>query len=111
MDLGFPLGLEEDISQFLVPKKVPFAAGDVLALFPDGITEAENSQGIRYGLERLCACLQKNYQLPVEDIKRAILTDLKQFIGQQKSYDDITLAIMKKTPETVLVTAGSLRAL
>ena len=43
VDLGFPLGLEEDIADFVAETKVSLNQGDVVALYTDGITEAEIS--------------------------------------------------------------------
>lgn len=96
VDLGLPLGWEADITGFLVAKEVPFGAGDLLALVTDGVTEAENPAGEYYGIERCCACLQKNYLLAAEEIKTALVADIDAFIGSQQRFDDVTIIVLKK---------------
>ena len=55
MDLGFPIGLEENIGDFVSMTSFPFQQGDMIVLFTDGITEAEGETGELYGIERLVA--------------------------------------------------------
>ncbi|HCJ12061.1 MAG: hypothetical protein A2Y14_01005 [Verrucomicrobia bacterium GWF2_51_19] len=95
VDLGFPIGLEEDITHFVKTLKVPFNQGDVAVFYTDGITEAENDNGKMYGLDRLCNCLQTYSELSSTGIKDAIIRDLMLFIRKQRIYDDITLVVVK----------------
>jgi two-component system, sensor histidine kinase ChiS len=95
-DLGFPLGLEEDISPFINEAKVTLNYGDVLVLYTDGITEAENMNREFYGWERLCNIVQTHHQESAEQIRYAVINDVNQYIGQQKVFDDITLIVLKK---------------
>jgi signal transduction histidine kinase/serine phosphatase RsbU (regulator of sigma subunit) len=95
-DLGFPLGLEADISSFINEAKVTLNYGDVLVLYTDGITEAENMNREFYGWERLCNVVQTHHQESAEQIRYAVINDVNQYIGQQKVFDDITLIVLKK---------------
>jgi serine phosphatase RsbU (regulator of sigma subunit) len=94
--LGFPIGLEEEIAQWVAASAVTLEAGDGIVLYTDGITEAENIDGERYGLERLCAVLSRNWQNSSEKIQQAVIEDVMQYIGQQKIYDDVTLVVLKQ---------------
>ncbi|RKZ75657.1 MAG: hypothetical protein DRR19_29175, partial [Candidatus Parabeggiatoa sp. nov. 1] len=96
VDLGFPIGLEEDIADFVAEVKVPLNLGDVVVLYTDGITEAENLQSVLYGLERLCEVVKQNWQRSADEIRQAIITDVRQHIGTQQVYDDITLLVLKQ---------------
>ncbi len=96
VDLGFPIGLEEDIADFVAEVKVPLNLGDVVVLYTDGITEAENLQSVLYGLERLCEVVKQNWQRSADEILQAIITDVRQHIGTQQVYDDITLLVLKQ---------------
>ena len=96
IDLGFPIGLEEDIGDFVSYADVELHPGDVVVLYTDGITEAENTLGVQYGLERLCEVVSRNWQKSAGEIRQAAIDDLRQFIGKQKIYDDITLVIFKQ---------------
>ena len=96
IDLGFPIGLEEDIADFVAQKKVQLNPGDLVVLYTDGITEAENQQGVFYGLERLCEVVKRNWCKSAADIRQAAIADVRQHIGSHKVYDDITLVVLKK---------------
>jgi len=96
IDLGFPIGLDENIAEFVNQITVPLNAGDVVVLYTDGITEAENLEGKMYELERLCEIIQQNWQKTAQEIQQAVIDDVRQFIGKQKVFDDITLLVLKQ---------------
>ncbi len=96
LNLGFPIGLDENISKFLGETSLNLESGDGVVLYTDGITEAENMSHGQYGLERLCEVITHSWELPVEGIKQAIVTDVKQYIGEQEIYDDLTLVVLKQ---------------
>jgi serine phosphatase RsbU (regulator of sigma subunit) len=95
-DLGFPLGLVESIADFVAETQIPLETSEVAVLYTDGITEAENSQGIHYGLDRLCTVVQENWQQSAQDIRQAVIQDLRSHIGIEQVYDDITLVVLKR---------------
>ena len=96
MDLGFPIGLDEDISDWIDHVSVDLEPGDGVVLYTDGITEARNTSKQFYGLERLCEVVSHNWHLSAEQIKQATIDDLREFIGEQKVFDDITLLVLKQ---------------
>jgi serine phosphatase RsbU (regulator of sigma subunit) len=96
IDLGFPIGLEADITDFVANTQVQLNQGDVVVLYTDGITEAENHSGVRYGVERFCEVLGDNWHRSTEEIRQAVVEDVRQHIGKQKVYDDITLLVLKQ---------------
>ncbi len=96
MDLGFPIGLEADIADFIADIEVRLNPGDVSVLYTDGITEAENLGGELYGLDRLIEAVQENCHLPASGIKEAVIEDVRRHIGEQKVFDDITLVVLKQ---------------
>ncbi|MCA1992220.1 MAG: SpoIIE family protein phosphatase [Coleofasciculus sp. S288] len=96
IDLGFPLGLEEDIADFVAETRVQLNPGDIVVLYTDGITEAENMNGVQYSVERLCEVVRQHWQHPASEIKQAVIDDLQQHIGEQTVYDDITLVVIKQ---------------
>ncbi len=95
-DLGFPVGLEPDISSFVATRSLRLAGGDVLILHTDGITEAENPLGELYGIERLCESAARYANDSAELIKTGIIADLMTYIANQKIHDDITLVVVKQ---------------
>jgi|GEM_PF-2300254 len=96
VDLGFPLGLEEDIINFIAHTHLQLHPGDVVVLYTDGITEAENLEQVHYGIERLCNIVSQHWQQSAQDIRQAVIDDVRQHIGTQKVYDDITLLVLKQ---------------
>lgn len=95
IDLGFPVGLEADISPFVATMDLAFGPDDVLILHTDGITEAENEKGDMYGLDRLSACAQEHREKSAKGIAEAVINDVKSHIGNYKVFDDITLVVLK----------------
>ncbi|WP_373530070.1 DAHL domain-containing protein [Nostoc sp.] len=96
MELGFPIGLDWDIAQFIAQTHVQLHSGDVAVLYTDGITEAEDINGVQYGMERLYNVVKNYRQRSVTEIKEAVIRNLRQHIGQQKVFDDITLLVLKQ---------------
>lgn len=96
MDLGFPLALEADITPFVAVAETVLHRGDVVLLYTDGITEGENPNKERYGIDRLKQVLQVSYHSSASQILKAIMDDLMQFIGRQAILDDCTLVVIKK---------------
>ena len=96
INLGFPLGLEEEIADFIGQEQVQLNPGDVVVLYTDGITEAFNINEEQYGLERLCEVVRGNSSLSVQEIKQAVIDDVRRHIGEQKVVDDITLVVLKQ---------------
>lgn len=95
-DLGFPIGLEPDITAFVEQAHVQLCPGDVVVLYSDGVTEAENDLRRQYGLERLCQVASTNRHQTATEIRQAIIHDLQCHIGNHKVYDDITLLVLKQ---------------
>jgi sigma-B regulation protein RsbU (phosphoserine phosphatase) len=96
IDLGFPIGLDEEIADFIASEKMQLNAGDVVVLYTDGITEAMDMNRKQYGIERLCAVAQQNCDRTAREIKQAVIEDVRRHIGTQKVYDDITLVVLKQ---------------
>ncbi|WP_228017303.1 PP2C family protein-serine/threonine phosphatase [Synechocystis sp. LEGE 06083] len=95
-ELGFPLGLEQDISAFVTEREISLNSGDLAVLYTDGITEAMNIKREFYGIERLQAVLSRHrHQTPAE-IRHQAIADLKHFLGDQPQEDDVTLLILKQ---------------
>lgn len=97
IDLGFPVGLEFDISPFVASKTLPFDRDDILVLHTDGVTEAEAPNGELFGFDRLRESAMRHRSGSADSIKRGIINDLMAHIGTQKIHDDITLVVVRHT--------------
>lgn len=96
VDLGFPIGLDSEISPFIAEENILLTSGDIVVLYTDGVTEAENSDGVHYGVNRLCELLSQSWRKSAEAIRQDIINDILRHIDQQKIYDDITLLVLKQ---------------
>lgn len=94
-ELGFPVGLEPDISSYVAVREIRFGRGDYLVLYTDGVTEAANDRGDLYGIERLCQSIVARRDQSAEQISSAAISDLLQFIGTSRIHDDISLVVIK----------------
>ena len=95
-DLGLQVGFVDDIAEFVAQIEITLYIGDVVVLFTDGITEAENMEREEYGIKRLCEVVKQNWQHSAQEIKRVVIEDVRHHIGKQKIFDDITLVVLKQ---------------
>ena len=96
MDLGFPIGLVEEIGEFIAAEEVLLNPGDVVVLYTDGIPEAFDINKAQYGLKRLWQVVVENRHRRAGEIREAVINDVRQYIGAMKVFDDITLVVMKQ---------------
>ena len=96
ISLGFPIGLDVEIADFVAQTQVLLNPGDVVVLYTDGITEAFDINRKLYGLEKLCEVISRNHHLGVEEIRQAVIEDVRRHIGEQKVFDDIALVVLKQ---------------
>ena len=72
--------------------------GDLLAIFSDGVTEAENAAGEQFEASRLSDLLQQHTRLPLGDLIKIVTDHLTQWIHHPETRDDITLVLARKRP-------------
>ena len=96
MDLGFPLALDDDITEFISHISIELQLGDGIVLYTDGIPEAQDIKKKQYGIEQMCEVISQNWHLSAQEIKQAVIDDLRRHIGTQKVFDDITLLVVKR---------------
>ncbi len=69
--------------------------GDVMVLYTDGITEAENTAEEMFGEDRLREAIVRARMLPASGIVAAILESVQAFSGTAPQSDDITLIVIR----------------
>jgi sigma-B regulation protein RsbU (phosphoserine phosphatase) len=74
--------------------ELPFKKGDLLALYTDGIVEAQNDKGEDYSVQRLNKLIVENAQKPVQELMDLCMEDYTRF--RSRDSDDITLLILRK---------------
>jgi phosphoserine phosphatase RsbU/P len=90
---GMAVGALEDAEY--ASGTVAFEPGDVMVLYTDGITEAENASQEMFGEERLCETISRTRTLPAAAIVDAILESVRAFTGATPQSDDITLMVVR----------------
>lgn len=74
---------------------VQLQQGDVLVLYTDGVTEAQNKDGEFYGEDRLVKLLEKENTESSIELRNLIANDVRSFFGEETQYDDMTLVVIK----------------
>jgi serine phosphatase RsbU (regulator of sigma subunit) len=92
---GFPLGLM-DFAEY-DSERLTLNSGDVLLIYSDGVSEANNLAEDEFGLDRLKEVLQKNISRSASGIRDKVESALSDFTGTAPANDDITLVIIKRT--------------
>ena len=74
--------------------EVQLAAGDILILYTDGVTEAENAEGEQFGESRLIETVLAHRHLPVPSLLETIVATVQEFSDGEQA-DDITLVLAR----------------
>jgi serine phosphatase RsbU (regulator of sigma subunit) len=96
VDLGFPIGLDAEIADFIHQVTFDLQPSDGVVLYTDGIPEASDINKVQYGVEKLCEVISENWHKAASEIKDSVIADLRRHIGKQKVFDDITLLVLKR---------------
>ena len=91
--LNIPLAIELDTHYAQLA--IPMAPGDRLFVYTDGIIEAPSPEGESFGLERLKEVLDANTNVPLSELKSAVLKALHKYTENKLTHDDVTLIAME----------------
>jgi sigma-B regulation protein RsbU (phosphoserine phosphatase) len=95
LDAGPALGLvpepEFDRCEF------PLKTGDRFVLYTDGITEARNSIGEDFGVERLAAAIRAHSGATAEQMLDGLLNSVQEFTGRTEAKDDVCVCVIDVT--------------
>ena len=94
---GMPIGIIEHGS--FDQAEAVLAPGDLLMVYTDGLTEAENGGDEEYGTERLRQVVVAQRELPLGGVAAAVDTDLEGFAQGTPFHDDRTLVLVRRRPE------------
>ncbi len=77
--------------------EVELGPGDLVLLYTDGITEAENPDEEEYGNQRLEAVVRRWREDPLPELLRAIDRDLNEFASGVPFADDRTMVVIRRS--------------
>jgi len=90
---GTPLGLFA--ASAFEEEEIALAPGDTLLLFSDGLSEAENSDLLEFGEDRLIASMTGERLRAPDIFLEFLLAAVREFAGSQPQSDDITALIIR----------------
>jgi len=92
LDPGLPIGANAELT--VKEQRLQLAPGDCLVLTTDGVDEGENNLGEAYGKARrdlvLVSCTS------AEEINQALRKSLLEFVGRDRSSDDLTIICLER---------------
>ena len=91
---GLALGVKPDY-QHQYHRGPDTTGGQVIAIGTDGIWEAFDRRGNRYGMQRFRDVIRENASREAAPIVDAVYDDLKRFTYGVKQEDDISLVVVK----------------
>jgi len=91
---GTLVGLFEGIAW--EEKTVAINPGEVLVLYTDGISEAQDNSGLFFGNDRLEEILKEGFSTSAETYRDKIFDRVQGFIGSAPRLDDITLIVLSR---------------
>ncbi|MCP4567607.1 MAG: SpoIIE family protein phosphatase [FCB group bacterium] len=91
---GIILGIRPDSKYEERP--IYFNDGDILCLFTDGVTEAENAREEQYETDRLIETITRYRHLSAAEIGAKIIESVRAFSHSGIFMDDLTLIILKR---------------
>ena len=90
--LGLLAGVPYDETSFSLEP------GDAVALFSDGVPEAQNEAGDEFGEARLASLVQSARDQPAAGIVEGLFAAIDAFAGHAPQYDDVTLLVIRRAP-------------
>ena len=70
-------------------------SGDLLVLFTDGLTESLDCDGNEFGEERLRETLKSCAHLSAEEVRDAVVRQVREWSAGAAQHDDLTFVVMK----------------
>ncbi|MBE6827895.1 MAG: serine/threonine protein phosphatase [Ruminococcaceae bacterium] len=86
---GFVLAGMEDV--IYKENTIKFNSGDVLCLYTDGVTEANNSDKELFGDDRLLKCFDGIRNVSAEQLLSNVKNSVDEFVGDADQFDDLTM--------------------
>jgi sigma-B regulation protein RsbU (phosphoserine phosphatase) len=93
---GMPLGMFPEAA--FLDEALRLAAGDVLLVFSDGVSEAVNGAGDAFGDERITACMQANLGADASVLLERLLAEVQAFSSGAVQQDDVTALVLRMRP-------------
>jgi serine phosphatase RsbU (regulator of sigma subunit) len=90
---GLPLGITT-IGSY-EDREITLQSNDLVVLSSDGVVEAMNVEGEMFGFDRLQCTISQHKELSAHNLAEKILGEVRDFVGNETSRDDITMVVLK----------------
>ena len=92
---GVALGVAPDIAY--ERRSVTLDPGEMMVLYTDGVTEAENEDQEQFGVGRLQAVYAEDRTAGAREANEAVFRAVREFAGDALQFDDITCLTLRRT--------------
>ncbi len=94
---GMPLGMFPFASY--QSSALELHPGDILVIYSDGLTDAQNRAEEEFGEERLRNLIRSEGSAGAAALKRNLLLEIEEFTAGADQFDDITFLLVERGPE------------
>jgi sigma-B regulation protein RsbU (phosphoserine phosphatase) len=97
---GMAVGIDsgEMFDLFIQDVTLTLSPGDILLLYTDGVTEAQNTEQQEFGRDNLKQTLCTSAESGAKQTIENIINHISRFRGEAPAYDDITLIALQREP-------------
>ena len=89
------LGIRSDLDVNLHESSGTLGPGDLMVLYSDGIVEAGTAQHKPFGIDRLCAAVERLREQPAQAICAEIVREARGWAGGEQE-DDMTVGVLRR---------------
>ncbi len=106
---GMVLGIDSGsvFDRIMSDFDVPLERDDCLVLYTDGVTEALDSEGMEFGMDRMVQSIRASAVQAAPAVVTRVVEDVRNFAGTQPQHDDITMIAIRRTSDVVPGAAAS----
>ncbi len=91
---GMPLGIDQENEW--TQNEIIISPGEVLLMYTDGVTDAQNAAGEFIDRKVILSSLQQNLGKTVQQVQSSVLDKIHRFVGDAPRFDDLTLVILSR---------------
>ncbi len=95
---GRPLGLFSE-DDYAAGPPVPLEAGDLVLFLTDGVLDARDPSGERFGWPRALTVVRRHREAPPREVVAALFAAVRDFVADSPAEDDMTALVIQVRPE------------
>ncbi len=92
---GYPLGIFDSDRFRYETREIQMRQGDRIVFYTDGVTDAMDANGNRFGHEALRALVSELGELGANKLTSAVIDKVEEFTGGKEQRDDIIVAVLE----------------